>query len=150
MISFSTRALLPGGLLVGLSSGCVHQSGTRLPSLPPLSTVTAEDIPRAPDRSIDQMLMGRFPGVAVTTIAGGGISVLIRGTSSFYSNNEPLYVLDGMPIQPGPHGSITWLNPYDIASIDVLKDPAETAIYGVLGANGVIVIQTKPPGRPRR
>ena len=153
MTSFSTRARrarLPVGLLVGLSSGCVHRSSTSPPSPPPSSTVTAAAIQRAPDQSIEQMLMGHFPGVVVTRTVGGGISVRIRGISSFYSSNEPLYVLDGSPIQPGPNGSLTWLNPYDIESIQVLKDPAETAIYGMRGANGVIVITTKLPGRPRQ
>ena len=150
MTSFSMRARLPVGLLVGLGSGCVHRSSTSPPSPPATATVTAEDIQRAPDRSIEQMLMGHFPGVEVTRTVGGGISVRIRGISSFYSSNEPLYVLDGSPIQPGPNGSLTWLNPYDIESIQVLKDPAETAIYGMRGANGVIVIKTKLPGRPRQ
>ena len=79
--------------------------------------------------------------------ADGGIAVRIRGVSSFYGNNEPLYVLDGMPIQPGPNGSLTGINPYDIESIKVLKDPADTAIYGIRGANGVIVIKTKTARR---
>jgi TonB-dependent SusC/RagA subfamily outer membrane receptor len=111
--------------------------------------VTAQEIQPAPDRSLDQMLLGRFPGVMVMATAGGGISVRIRGISSFYSSNEPLYVLDGIPVRPGPNGSFGWLNPYDIASIEVLKDPAETGIYGVRGANGVIVIKTKGAARLR-
>ena len=66
MTSFSMLARLPVGLLVGLGSGCVHRSSTSPPSPPATSTVTAEDIQRAPDRSIEQMLMGHFPGVEVT------------------------------------------------------------------------------------
>ena len=150
MTSFSMLARLPVGLLVGLGSGCVHRGSPSPPSPPAASTGTAVDIPRAPERSIEQMLMGHFPGVEVTRTVGGGISVRIRGTSSFLSSNEPLYVLDGMPLEPGSNGSFTWLNPYDIESIQVLRDPAETAIYGMRGANGVIVIKTKLPGRPRQ
>jgi TonB-dependent SusC/RagA subfamily outer membrane receptor len=122
--------------------------------LPPSSTLTAEEIQRAPGQSIEQLLTGRFPGVEVMRTANGGISVRIRGTTSFLSNNEPLYVLDGIPMEPGSSGSLTWINPYDIASIEVLKNPSETALYGMRGANGVIVIKTKrpigkaPPRRP--
>jgi TonB-dependent SusC/RagA subfamily outer membrane receptor len=52
-------------------------------------------------------------------------------------------VLDGVPITPGPGGSLTGIDPYDIESIKVLKDPADTAMYGMRGANGVIIITTK-------
>ena len=144
MISFSPRAVLPVGLLVGLSSGCVPRSSMSPLSLPPSSALTVE-----PGQSIEQLLMGRFPGVEVTRTPNGGISVRIRGTTSFLGNNEPLYVLDGIPMEPGPGGSLTWINPYDIASIEVLKNAAETAIYGMRGANGVIVITTRRPiGKP--
>ena len=140
MISFSPRAVLPVGLLVGLSSGCVHRSNTSPVSLPPSFAQTVE-----PGQSIEQLLMGRFPGVAVSRAPNGGISVRIRGTTSFLSNNEPLYVLDGVPIELGPSGSLTWINPYDLASIEVLKNGSETALYGMRGANGVIIITTKRP-----
>jgi len=89
--------------------------------------------------------MGRFPGVDVRRTADGGIAVRIRGATSIRGSNEPLYVVDGIPIQPGPNGSLTGINPHDIATIQVLKDPAETAMYGMRGANGVIVITTKRP-----
>jgi TonB-dependent SusC/RagA subfamily outer membrane receptor len=79
----------------------------------------------------------------VTRAPGGGVSVQIRGRSSFSLSNEPLFVVDGVPITPGPHGTLSWLNPHDIASIEVLKDAASTAMYGVRGSNGVIVIKTK-------
>jgi len=58
-------------------------------------------------------------------------------------SNEPLFVVDGVPIAPGPGGTLSWLNPHDIASIEVLKDAASLAMYGVRGGNGVIVIKTK-------
>ena len=54
-------------------------------------------------------------------------------------------MIDGFPIQPGPGGALVGISPYDIESIKVLKDPVETAIYGLRGANGVIVITTKRP-----
>jgi TonB-dependent SusC/RagA subfamily outer membrane receptor len=109
--------------------------------------VTSEEIQRqgAADEPIEKVLQGRVAGVTVSRASDGGIAVRIRGAMSVYGNNEPLYVVDGMPIQPGPNGSLTGINPYDIESIQVLKDPAETAMYGVRGANGVIVIKTKKP-----
>ena len=89
--------------------------------------------------------MGRFPGVVVTRSPDGGVSVRIRGGSSIYGNNEPLYVVNGIAIQPGPNGSLSGISPEDIESIKVLKDPADTAMYGMRGANGVILIKTKRP-----
>lgn len=108
--------------------------------------LNAEDIERGHGRSIEELLMERFPGVTITRTADGGIALQIRGPTSFLGSNEPLYVLDGVEIQAGPGGSLTGINPYDIASIEVVKDAAGTAMYGVRGANGVIVIKTKRPG----
>jgi TonB-dependent SusC/RagA subfamily outer membrane receptor len=90
------------------------------------------------------MLQGRASGVHVYAVPGG-IAVRIRGVTSPVGNNEPLYVVDGIPIQAGPGGSLFGINPHDIASIDVLKGTA-AAIYGVRGANGVIVVKTKRGG----
>jgi len=109
--------------------------------------VTSEDIAKAPGQSIEQVLMGRFPGVEVSRTADGGFAVRIRGGSSIRSGNTPLYVLDGVVIDPGPKGYLTGVNPNDIESIEVLKEPAETALYGLRGANGVIIIKTKRPGQ---
>ncbi len=144
---FSLRALL----LAGFLTGCAHAGGTGQgdvedapdESRPRRRTVTAEDIQRTPGRPIEELLMSRFPGVVVTRTPGGGIAVRIRGTTSIHGSNEPLYVIDGFPVQSGPGGGLTGINPYDIESIQVLKDPASTTMYGVRGANGVIVITTK-------
>ncbi len=143
---FSLRALLRALLLAGFLTGCAHAGGTGQgdvedapdQSRPRGRTVTAEDIERAPGKPIEELLMSRFPGVLVTRTPDGRLAVRIRGTS-----NEPLYVIDGLPIRPGPGGSLAGINPYDIESIEVLKDAASTAMYGVRGANGVIVITTK-------
>lgn len=139
------RGLLDG-LLVGLIAGCAHGRGNAAPhSPPPASTVTEDDIQNAPGQSIEEVLQGRIAGVTVTRTVDGGIAVRIRGQTSLTGTNEPLYVLDGIPMQPGPNGSLTGLNPYDIASIEVLKDAISTAMYGGRGGNGVIVIKTKRP-----
>jgi TonB-dependent SusC/RagA subfamily outer membrane receptor len=153
MAAFSRRALVPVGFLIGLSSGCHHRNASASapppppPTAVPNSTVTAEDIAKAPGQSVEQVLMGRFPGVEVSRTPDGGFAVRIRGGSSIRSGNTPLYVLDGVVIDPGPNGYLTGVNPNDIDSIEVLKEPAETALYGVRGANGVIVIKTKRPGQ---
>ncbi len=144
---FSSRALL----LVGLLSGCAHAASTGQgdvedapeQSRPAGQTVTAEDIQRTPGQAVEELLMSRFPGVVVIRTPDGGIALRIRGTTSILGSNEPLYVIDGLPIWPGPGGSLFGINPYDIESIEVLKDPASTTMYGVRGANGVIVITTK-------
>ena len=62
-------------------------------------------------------------------------------------SSEPLYVVDDVPIKAGPGGALNGINPYNIESIKVLKDPADTGIYGIRGGNGVIVIKMKKPGR---
>lgn len=145
------RAVPSLGALVGVAVGCA--SGTASapqPGAREKSTVTAQDIERqgATDEPLEKVLQGRIAGVTVTRAADGGIAVRIRGASSIYGNADPLYVLDGVPIQAGPNGTLTGINPYDIESIKVLKDPAETAMYGVRGANGVILIKTKRPPKP--
>ena len=113
------------------------------------STVGAADIDKAPGESVEKTLEGRVAGVVVSRSPEGGIAVRIRGGTSVYGNSDPLYVLDGLPIIPGPNGSLSGINPNDIESIRVLKDPAETAFYGSRGANGVIVIKTKKAKRPQ-
>ena len=144
---FSLRAVL----LAGFLTGCAHAGGTGQDDVedapdqsgPPRRTVTAEDIQRTPGKPIEQLLMSRFPSVQVTRAPDGGIAIRIRGTTSIHGSNEPLYVIDGVPIRPGPGGGLAGINPYDIESIEVLKDPTSTTMYGVRGANGVIVITTK-------
>ncbi len=145
------RAVLCYGVLLGVSASCASQGANApRPSPREKSTVTSEDIQRqgASDEPLERVLQGRVAGVTVSRSPDGGIAVRIRGAASAYGNSEPLYVLDGMPIQPGPNGSLTGVNPSDIESIKVLKDAAETAMYGVRGANGVIVIKTKRPPKP--
>ena len=93
----------------------------------------------------EELIKGKVAGVQVTENnggqPGGGISIRIRGGTSITSSNEPLYVVDGVPLGVGVSlGSL--LNPDDIASFTVLKDASATAIYGSAGANGVILIET--------
>lgn len=144
---FSSRTLLPMGLSVSLGAACVHRQGSNPPTAAGNPVITDEDIARQPGEPVEEVLMGRFPGVTVSRTADGGVSVRIRGTTSITGSNEPLYVIDGVEIQPGPGGSLAGINPRDIATIEVVKDPAGEAMYGVRGANGIILIKTKRPDK---
>jgi TonB-dependent SusC/RagA subfamily outer membrane receptor len=90
----------------------------------------------------EELFEGRFPGVQVLRLPEG-IAVRIRGSSSVMGDQEPLYVLDGITIDPGPGGALVGINPADIERIEVLKDISSTSLYGVRGANGVILIRTR-------
>ncbi|HKW49612.1 MAG TPA: TonB-dependent receptor plug domain-containing protein [Gemmatimonadaceae bacterium] len=132
-------------LLAGLLAGCSHNGAPATKPPPPSgdATVSGQEIRPAPDQPIEKVLQGRVSGVDVSQSPDGGIIVRIRGASSAYNNAEPLYVVDGQVIQAGPSGSLSGINPYDIESIKVLKDPASLTMYGSRAANGVIVIKTK-------
>ena len=154
MAHFAPRALMPLAVFVMLVPGCARSAeqrgGQPEPAAAPASTrdgLSAEELARAPSVSIEQLLQNKVAGAIITRTEGGGIAIRLRGTSSFTGNNDPLYVIDGVPIQPGPNGSLTGINPYDIASIKVLKDPTDIAMYGSRGANGVIIIKTKKPAQ---
>jgi TonB-dependent SusC/RagA subfamily outer membrane receptor len=157
MTLHAPHALLSVGLAAALLTGCAHRGAgpspgdeepaTETRSADQSSTLTAEEMERTPGESLDKLLSGRISGVRVIRSPDGGIAVRIRGTNSINGNNEPLYVVDGVVIEPGPGGSLHGIGLTDIASIEVLKDATSTAMYGVRGANGVIVITTKKPGQ---
>lgn len=109
-----------------------------------LSSVTEEQIQEVPVQNATQALQGRAAGVDIaqgTYRPGEMPSIRIRGNRSLLASNEPLYVVDGIPLAQG--SSINDFNPQDIASIEILKDASSTAIYGARGANGVVLITTK-------
>ncbi len=137
-----------------------------------VTSVKREDLQASISTSIDQALQGRAAGVQVTQTSGqpgGGVSVRIRGASSIGGTNEPLYVIDGIPISGNASGlamgfdwagggngqttvnALSGLNPNDIVSVEVLKDASATAIYGSRASNGVILITTRKgqAGTPR-
>ena len=134
-------------VLLALLGACASGGRRTAPSQPPpdKATVTSADIEANANQPIEKVLAGRVAGVVVERTPDGGIAVRIRGGSSITGSNAPLYIVDGVPIEPGPNGALTGINPYDIESIKVLKDAAETTMYGSRGANGVIVIRTKKP-----
>ncbi len=131
-----------------------------------VASLKNDDFNQGAISSVDEAMQGRIPGVLVTQTSaepGGGLSIRIRGASSINAGNEPLYVIDGMPMDnsemlssstssgivaqigsnPNPKNPLNSLNPNDIESIEILKDASATAIYGSRGANGVVLITTK-------
>lgn len=133
-----------------------------------IASVKAKDLENLKQVSVDQMLQGKLSGVSVTNNSGqpgSSASIRIRGTTSISGTNEPLYIVDGVPISGDATNKstsgrpivgtdftsqgnnavspISMINPNDIESLDVLKDASATAIYGSRGANGVIIITTK-------
>ena len=121
-----------------------------------ISQVTSEVLEKNRTNSVEKMLQGQVAGLVVSESSepGGGIGISIRGTNSMLGGTQPLFVVDGIPIEPlldaqGNSGSgqsqssLSFLNPNDIEKMEVLKDASATAIYGARGANGVVVITTK-------
>ena len=146
MRSTITRLVLPCSLLIGLVSACAsggaNQGGSN-PAPSGRSIVTSEDLERSPGQSVESVLMSKVPGIIVTRGQDGSLAMQIRGASSFTSSTDPLFIVDGAPFAAGPGGTLSGINPFDISSIEVLKDAASTTMYGVRGANGVIVIKLK-------
>lgn len=106
-----------------------------------VSTVGGKDIDNRPIISAAQALQGKAAGIAVSSpngAPGGGMTIRVRGTTSMNGSNDPLYVVDGVPVD-----NISFLAPNDIESMQILKDASAAAIYGSRGANGVILISTK-------
>ncbi|GAB3424634.1 TonB-dependent receptor [Niabella aquatica] len=106
-----------------------------------ISRVSADDLKNTSPVRVDNALKGMVSGVMVTQSSGQpgeGSKVRIRGIGTI-NNSDPLYIVDGMPID----GGIDYLNPTDISSIEVLKDAASGAVYGTRAANGVILVTTK-------
>jgi TonB-dependent starch-binding outer membrane protein SusC len=126
-----------------------------------VNAIGTKDFQKGIVTSPEQLMQGRVAGVQITQNSGepgGGINVRIRGTSSIYGGNQPLFVIDGVPLSSDNTSSggdsqglgrqpaknpLNFLNPDDIESIDILKDASATAIYGSRGAQGVVLITTK-------
>ncbi|GGF26537.1 SusC/RagA family TonB-linked outer membrane protein [Hymenobacter cavernae] len=128
-----------------------------------IASFNAEKLQERPLARVDQALVGQLAGVQVkqtTGVPGRGFSVQVRGAGSITANNEPLYVIDGFPLEAAAQNSsgrfasgspLDNINPNDIENIEVLKDAAAAAIYGSRAANGVVLITTKrgKSGKPK-
>ncbi len=125
-----------------------------------VASLSTKDFNKGQISTPEQLLQGRTPGVVITSASGepgAAATINIRGSASIRGNQEPLYVVDGVPISGGgtsgsasgiegsssPKNPLMFLNPNDIESISILKDASSAAIYGSRGANGVIIITTK-------
>jgi len=152
MPSRSTRALVRFALAAVVAGACARGGAAPPPSpeggVTPASGARSDEVRPTTGEPIEKVLQGRISGVDVTTAPDGGLRVWIRGASNLDENHQPLYILDGIAIVPGPNGSLSGLSPYDIESIRVLKDAASLTMYGSRGANGVIVIKTKRGTKP--
>jgi len=148
MTWYPTRALPSLAIVAGLVLACAPKAGVEtsqvspIPPPPSPGSMSADEAARDGSRSLEQLLAGRLSGVTVYRAPGGGIIVRMGGPTSFYSDQSPLFVVDGVPVE-GSRSTLSWLDPHEIESVQALKDPSQTAIYGVRGANGVIVIKTK-------
>ena len=119
------------------------------------SVVKADAIRDVPTLSFENAMGGKIAGMQITTLsgqAGSTSSIRVRGIGSMNASNEPLYVVDGVPVISGnvtqmgiytSNNVMSTINPNDIESITVLKDAAASSLYGSRAANGVIVITTK-------
>ena len=110
-----------------------------------VSVVSTDDMTLRPVSEASGFIQGKVAGVQVqqtSGLPGGGMTVRIRGASSIASSNDPLYVVDGVPVGEGNY-AIAYLSPNDIESMSILKDASSAAIYGSRAANGVVLITTK-------
>ena len=107
-----------------------------------VTSINAEELSGYTGSSIEQAIAGLVPGVRIMTsdaTPGGDLNIEVRGVGSVTSGTEPLFIVDGIPME----GGLSTLNPDDVESIQILKDAASTAVYGSRGANGVFLITTK-------
>ena len=147
-MSYSTQDLLRCVLVSVALTACAHRGATPIPSdnFTAISGGNSSPVIHPPSGEPLDRALQRFSGVDVTTTADGSIAVRIRGAASYIGSNEPLYVIDGIPLAAPVGGSLRGLSAYDVESIQVLKDPASLTMYGSRGSNGVIVITTRRPG----
>src|SRR5690625_1874377 len=122
-----------------------------------ISSLDFDEIENTPTKDVLSAMQGRIPGMQVVSNSGApgdGISITVRGQSTLNAGNNPLYIIDGIPVEAtsfsklnghNSHGlnPLSYINPSDIESIEVLKDAASTAVYGSRAANGVVIITTK-------
>ena len=149
MIMYRTNAttILGIALLMGLftvAAGCSGSDTTR--ERTEANTVTGEEARRTPTVRLADLIVQRVPGISLSETGDGRIKVRIRGITSFTSENQPLFVVDDIPVDPNPDGSLPGVTVHEIESIKVYKDPADTSRWGMRGSNGVIVVKTKMGG----
>ena len=154
-------ALNPHAMMLDAVVATGYGTQSRRDATGSVVAITEQDFNKGVISSPEQLLHGRMAGVQVTMASGepgAGANIRIRGTSSVRAANQPLFVVDGVPLtggpaQPGgpdygagtqsPRNPLAFLNPDDIENISILKDASAAAIYGSRGSNGVVLITTK-------
>ena len=152
-------------VIAGTAVGCGgHRMETSVPTAEPVhigygevdrrdltgsvTSLDADELEGVRVSRVEELIRDRVPGVQVLRTPGGDYSFRIRGTRSLMGSNEPLVVIDGMPINPrAMTAALSNIAPANVLRIDVLKDAGSTAAYGARGANGVILITTYAAGR---
>jgi TonB-dependent SusC/RagA subfamily outer membrane receptor len=143
--------LITAVLLAWLPACAMHKRDSAPPPPPPpppaaqssITTITAEDIEHAPGLSLEQLLVTRVPGLSLSRAPDGHLVIHIRGTTTLLGDQEPLFIVNDLPLENPVGGNLSSINPRDIESIQVLRDAASTAMYGLRGSNGVIIIKMK-------
>jgi iron complex outermembrane receptor protein len=146
-ISLKVSAVQIGGVeVIGIGYGEIKKAD----ATGSLTAISAKDFDRISITSPQELLVGKAAGVITSTLggaAGAGTQIRIRGGSSLTANNDPLIVIDNMPLESsgisGMANPLSSINPNDIESITILKDASATAIYGSRASNGVIIVKTK-------
>ena len=139
VVSAEEATALEGAVAIGYGSVRKQDLTTAV------SVVSNDDMKLRPVSEASGFIQGKVAGVQVqqtSGLPGGGMTVRIRGASSIASSNDPLYVVDGVPVGEGS-SAIAYLSPNDIESMSILKDASSAAIYGSRAANGVVLITTK-------
>jgi len=137
-----THTFLP--LLLVLTA-CSHRKAAppTADSRPPDTVLTGDDIRRSPGQSLEQLLLARVPGLTIERAADGHSKLVLRGKNTILGDDEVLFVVNGVPLGPAVSGNLAAVDIHDIETVQVLRDAAATAAYGIRGSNGVILIRTK-------
>jgi TonB-dependent starch-binding outer membrane protein SusC len=134
--------------LAALSASCAPATAPFQPKSS--ADVTADELDEYDGQPIERVLERKVPGITVKRAPDGRLLLRIRGSGlSEGGHGAPLFIVNGLPMEPGPGGALPNLNPHDIESIRVLKG-VDAAIYGIDGGNGVIEITMKGAGKRNR
>ena len=127
--------------LFAVYAGCSGSEASR--ERTETNTVTGDEARRTPTVRLADLIQQRVPGITLSETADGRIKVRMRGVNSFTAETQPLFVVDDIPLDPEPDGTLPGVTVHEIESIKVYKDPVDTSRWGMRGSNGVIVVKTK-------
>lgn len=105
--------------------------------------ITAEDIQRSPGMTVEQLVIAHVPGASLSHAPDGHPILRLRGQTTILGDENPLIIVNDVPLDPNASGNLSAIDTHDIDTIEVLRDASATSLYGLRGANGVIIIRTK-------